>query len=85
MLRKITSVPARKFGFTGRGVLARGNFADIVLFDEDKVIDVATFAEPHRYPEGIEYVIVNGKVVINRGQHTGNLPGRVLRKGTGQA
>lgn len=80
MLKKITSLPAQKFGFMRRGILKRDYWADIVVFDEDRVRDKATWTEPHQYPVGIEYVIVNGKVVIDRGEHTGNLPGRVLRK-----
>ncbi len=79
MVKKMTSMPAQKFGFTGRGVLTTNTYADIVIFDEDRVTDVATWTDPHRYPEGIEIVIVNGKIVIERGKHTGNLPGRVLR------
>lgn len=80
MLKKMTSLPAQKFGFMRRGLLKREYFADIVVFDEDKVIDKATWTEPHQYPVGIECVIVNGQVVVNRGEHTGNLPGKVLRK-----
>ncbi len=79
MLKKMTSMPAQKFGFSGRGVLQDGFFADIVVFDEDRVQDMATFKEPHQYPEGIDYVLVNGKLVVNRGVHTGQLPGRILR------
>ena len=51
-----------------------------MLFDEDKVIDKATCKNPHQYPEGIEYVIVNGGVVIQNGEHTGNLGGKILRR-----
>lgn len=80
MLKKITSLPAEKFGFEKRGALQNSYFADIVVFDEDKVIDKATWVDPHQYPVGIEYVIVNGQIVIERGKHTGNLPGKVLRK-----
>lgn len=80
MLKKITSVPARNFGFAFRGALQKDYFADIVIFDEDRVIDKATFKNPHQYPEGIDYVIVNGKVVINKGEHSGVLPGKILRK-----
>lgn len=80
MLKKMTSLPAQKFGFMRRGVLKPECYADVVIFDKDKVIDKATWTDPHQYPVGIEYVIVNGKVVIERGDHTGNLPGRVLRK-----
>ncbi|MFC1782824.1 amidohydrolase family protein, partial [Planctomycetota bacterium] len=80
MLKKITSIPARNFGFDKRGALQKGYFADIVLFDEDKVIDKATWTDPHQYSEGIEYVLVNGQVVIKEGEHTGKLPGKILRK-----
>jgi len=80
MMRKITSIPAQKFGLGKRGALKSGYFADIVIFDQDKVIDKATWTDPHQYPEGIEYVLVNGRVVIKEGEHTGDLPGKVLRK-----
>jgi len=80
MLKKMTSLPAQKFGFEKRGVLKNGYFADIVIFDEDKVMDKATWTDPHQYPAGIEYVLVNGNVVIDRSEHTGSLPGKVLRK-----
>ena len=78
-VRKMTSAPADKFGLTGRGRLTVGAFADIVVFNSDTVIDRATFEEPHRYPEGIEHVIVNGKLVISHREHTGALPGYILR------
>lgn len=80
MIKKTTSLPAKIFGFEKRGVLKRGYFADIVILDQDKVIDKATWIEPHQYPQGIEYVLVNGQVVIERGEHTGHFPGKVLRK-----
>lgn len=80
MLKKMTSIPAEKFGFEKRGILQKEYFADIVIFDENRVIDKATWKEPHQYPEGIEYVLVNGQVVIKEGEHTENLPGKVLRK-----
>lgn len=80
MVKKMTSIPAKKFGFINRGVLKSGYFADIVLFDKNKVIDKATWKDPHQYPEGIEYVLVNGRVVIKRGEHTEELPGKILRK-----
>jgi N-acyl-D-aspartate/D-glutamate deacylase len=53
--------------------------ADIVIFDKEKITDKATFSEPHQYPEGIHFVIVNGKIVIEKGEHTGVLPGQILR------
>jgi N-acyl-D-amino-acid deacylase len=77
-VKKMTSISAERFGLTGRGVIREGAWADLVLFDADTVIDKATFTEPHQYPEGIPYVIVNGTVVIDQGQHTGALPGQVL-------
>jgi len=80
MIKKMTSLPARKFGFTKRGSLEKGYFADLVIFDGDRVIDKATWIDPHQYPVGIEYVLVNGKIVIKNGEHTGSLPGKVLRK-----
>jgi len=80
MIKKMTSLPAAKFGLAKRGVLKPGSFADLVVFDPDKVIDKATWTDPHQYPAGIEYVLVNGAVVIDKGTHTGKLPGAVLRK-----
>ncbi len=79
-IRKITSVPADKFGFNGRGRISEGYFADLVVFDPDRVIDRATWEDPHQYPDGIGYVMVNGKVVVEGGETTGNLPGRILKK-----
>ncbi|MCE5248814.1 D-aminoacylase [bacterium] len=79
-IKKMTSLSAAKFGLTGRGSIAAGNFADLVVFNPDTVIDKATFENPHQYPEGIPYVIVNGQVVISGGEHTGALPGRILLK-----
>lgn len=80
MVKKMTSKAAEKFGLSRRGVLKPGFFADIVIFDRDVVTDKATWQNPHLYPEGISYVLVNGKMVIDKGEHTGNLPGRILRK-----
>lgn len=79
-IRRITSLPADKFGLKDHGVLAEGKYADVVLFNPETVIDKATFANPHQYPEGIDYVIVNGRIVIEKGEHSGVLPGKVLRK-----
>ena len=78
-VQKMTSMSAEKFGIKERGQLTVGYFADIVLFDPDKVIDKATWLDPHQYPAGIDYVIVNGQIVINQGEHTGALPGRVIK------
>jgi len=80
-VRKMTSAPAQRLGMRDRGLLREGFKADITVFDPDRVKDEATFTDPHRYASGIPYVIVNGRVVIDRGEHTGALPGKALRKG----
>jgi N-acyl-D-amino-acid deacylase len=80
MVEKMTSIPARRFGFEKRGVLAPDYYADIVVFDEGNVIDKASWTDPHQFSVGIEYVLVNGEMVIERSEHTGALPGKVLRK-----
>lgn len=80
MIRKMTSMPARRLGLEGRGEIRPGAFADLVLFDPARVAERATWAAPQQYPVGIEYVIVNGQAVVENGEHTGRLPGRVLRK-----
>lgn len=77
-IRKMTSLSAERFGLTDRGVVRPGAFADLVLFDAERVGDRATFADPHQYPDGIHYVLVNGTIVLDGGQHSGALPGRVL-------
>ena len=80
-VRKMTSLNAAKLGLHDRGILRPGLYADITLFDPEKVIDRSTYLEPFQYNEGIEYVIVNGKLVLDRGRHTGLRPGRALRHG----
>jgi N-acyl-D-amino-acid deacylase len=77
-VKKMTYVTADRFGLTDRGVVRERAWADLVLFDAQTVADRATFTDPHQYPVGIPYVIVNGVVVIDQGQHTGALPGQVL-------
>ena len=78
-VRKMTTLPARQLGLTDRCQIAAGYWADLVVFDPATVRDTATFDEPYRYPEGIPYVIVNGQVVIDAGEHTGARPGHVVR------
>jgi N-acyl-D-aspartate/D-glutamate deacylase len=77
-VRKMTSLNADKVGIRERGRLREGFWADITVFDPARVIDKATFEAPHQYPEGIEYVIVNGVLTIDRGEHTGALAGQVV-------
>jgi len=88
-IRKMTSFPAQRFGLLDRGVLRPGLRADVVVFDLDKVRDRATNLYPHaypfeniphRHPEGLDWVLVNGEPVIAESEHTGALPGRVLRR-----
>jgi N-acyl-D-amino-acid deacylase len=80
-IRKMTSFPAQRLGLPDRGLLRDGFRADIVVFDPATLKAPATREAPKQYPEGIEYVIVNGEVVIDEGRHTGALPGRALRRG----
>jgi N-acyl-D-aspartate/D-glutamate deacylase len=80
-VRKMTSLNAARLGLVDRGLLRPGAFADVTLFDPHRVIDRATYTDPFHYPEGIETVIVNGRVVLDKGQHTGATPGRALRRG----
>jgi len=80
-VRKMTSLPAERFGLQGRGVLKPGAHADITIFNPETVIDTGTYEDPIRFPEGIEYVIVNGRVTVDRGAHTGERAGMVLRSG----
>jgi N-acyl-D-amino-acid deacylase len=81
-IRKMTSLPASILGFSDRGTIATGKWADLVLFDPATVADRATFENPFQYPVGIDTVIVNGQVVLDEGKHTGARPGRVLRRTT---
>lgn len=79
-IRKMTSLPAQRLGWTDRGIIREGAFADLVLFNPDTVIDRATFAEPTQLATGIETVWVNGAIVWSDGRPTGARPGRVLSK-----
>ncbi len=78
-VHKMTELNAKKVGFQLRGRVEGGYWADLTLFDPKTVIDRATFEQSTQYPEGIEYVLVNGRVVLERGRHTGERPGKVLR------
>ena len=83
-VRRMTGLPADRLGLTDRGRIAEGRRADIVIFDPGTVRDRATFAQPHQYPEGIPYVIVNGAVTVDGGRFMDLRPGTILR-GKGQA
>lgn len=75
----MTNKPAKTIGIQGRGEIKAGYYADICIFNPDTVIDKGTFIEPEQYPDGIEYVIINGEMAVNRGKYTANCPGAVLR------
>jgi N-acyl-D-aspartate/D-glutamate deacylase len=77
-VHKMTGLPADRLGLKNRGRLVEGHQADLVLFDPSTVADLGEYARPPSYPRGIEYVLINGELVIEGGQHTGSLPGRVL-------
>ena len=79
---KMTGAAARALGLDDRGLLRVGAWADVVVFDSARIADRATYEDPHRYAAGVATVVVNGQVVIDGGDHTGALPGRVLRRAT---
>ena len=74
-IRKMTSLPAQIFHLKDRGYIREGMWADITIFNPDTVTEKATFVNPHQFSEGIEYVLVNGKIVVNQEQDTDLLPG----------
>jgi N-acyl-D-amino-acid deacylase len=78
-IRKMTSLPAKHFRFSDRGLIKAGYAADLVLFDAARVADAATFEKPHAYATGIPHVLVNGVAVVKNGEHTGATPGALLR------
>jgi len=79
-IRKMTSANAAKIGIFDRGILRPGMMADVTVFDAARIIDNATFEKPHQYATGVEYVVVNGQIVLDRGRHTGARPGTILKR-----
>ncbi|KAA5541650.1 D-aminoacylase [Adhaeribacter rhizoryzae] len=77
-IRRMTSLPAQKFGLTERGLLRKGLIADIVVFDPNTIKDLSTFEKPHAYTKGVEYVLVNGQLTLAEGKHTGARNGGLL-------
>ena len=77
-IRKMTSAPANRLGLSDRGLIREGMIADLTVFNPATVKDKATFEKPHQYPEGIDYVIVNGQLAVSGGEWTGIRAGRVL-------
>ena len=80
-VRKMTGTPSARLGLSDRGLLRDGMKADIVVFDAERVAATATYENPRSFPVGIDWVVVNGVVVVGDGTHTGATPGRALRRG----
>jgi N-acyl-D-amino-acid deacylase len=78
-IRRMSSLPAQRFQLKDRGILKQGQAADIVVFDENRVLDLSTYEQPHQYSTGFSYVLVNGELVVDAGKHTGKRPGRALK------
>lgn len=78
-VRRLSGLPAKNLGLDRRGQLKPDYFADVVVFDPAAIADHATYEHPHRYATGVEYVLVNGTLAIDHGEHTGALPGRVVK------
>ncbi|MBN3582920.1 D-aminoacylase [Algoriphagus aestuarii] len=81
-IHKMTGLSAQRIGLKDRGLIKEGFFADITIFDPKTIIDKSTFTDPHQYPEGIEFVLVNGILEIENGELTGKTNGKVIRKTT---
>jgi N-acyl-D-amino-acid deacylase len=78
-IRRMTSLPARTFNLSDRGLVRAGMAADLVMFDPARVEDKATYARPHQYSQGFDFVLVNGKVVVDEGKLTNTRAGQTLR------
>jgi N-acyl-D-amino-acid deacylase len=78
-IRRLSSLPAQTLKLNRRGALKPGCFADVVLFDPERIQDHATYEQPHQYATGVMHVLVNGEPVLKNGEHTGAKPGRVVR------
>jgi dihydroorotase/N-acyl-D-amino-acid deacylase len=78
-IRKFTALPAQQMRLTDRGVIKRGMWADVVIFDPAIIHDLATYEQPNQLSKGMDYVLVNGVPVVAEGKMTGALPGKVLR------
>ncbi len=78
LLPHVTSIPARRFGLAGRGMVAPGAVADLVVFDPERIVDLATFEDPKVHPAGIPYVVVNGRLAVEAEECTGVLAGRAV-------
>ena len=80
MIHRSTLLTARTFGIPRRGRLAPGHYADLIVFRPEEVMDMATFEAPAEYARGMQYVLINGQVVVDRGAFTGMRAGRAIRR-----
>ena len=78
MVQRMTDNAARRFGLTKRGRIEQGYFADVVVFDSERIIDNATYDDPHQFPTGIPYVVVNGQVAVDQERCTGVMAGQAV-------
>ena len=81
IVKKITYLPAQIYGLEGRGILKKGYQADVVIFDHERIKDCATYEMPRKRPQGVDTLIVNGKIVMEDTGISGLLPGRAIKKG----
>jgi N-acyl-D-amino-acid deacylase len=79
-IKKMTSFPAKKFGIKKRGELKKGNYADVIVFDKDRIKDLSTKENPYQYSKGIDFVLVNGKIALQGGEYIGSKNGRIIRR-----
>ena len=79
-IRKMTSLPAEKFGIMGRGRLTKNYFADVVILDRDKLASPATKDDPYQYSRGVDYLFVNGNMVVKEGEYQGVRKGRIIKR-----
>jgi N-acyl-D-aspartate/D-glutamate deacylase len=79
-IRAATALPAEMLGLTNRGMIGKNYSADLIIFNPEKIRDKATFANPHQYSEGINYLLVNGKIVIENDAFNGTLAGKTIRR-----
>ena len=78
-IRKMTSLTAQRLAIRDRGLLREGYYADIAVFDPERIKDMSTFEKPHQYAVGVQFVLVNGQLVVENGKHTGARPGQIIR------
>jgi dihydroorotase/N-acyl-D-amino-acid deacylase len=76
----MTGLSAKRLGLTDRGIIKEGAVADITLFDADQILDQSTFTDPHQYPLGIDFMVINGKIAVKNGNYLAVPAGKVIRR-----